>query len=182
MSHTAYYYTRGLLSEEELHGGQFIPIMSGSGLMQTASMPVGRSRRKQASVQTEVMTIEVGTSSGAEMRLTGEFQRGEPHAPQRLSGPGTKAIELRELGTQVYSSTHGLECVYVTAANLQRLYLRRGASNDQVWTDLHLELQISYLFVNLFARRFVKAVPELHRSESGNIGDGAYGYAGRAGI
>lgn len=58
----------------------------------------------------------------------------------------------------------------------------RGASNDQVWTDLHLELQISYLFVNLFARRFVKAVPELHRSKSGNIGDGAYGYAGRAGI
>ncbi len=75
LSHTAYYYTRGLLSEEELHGGQFIPIMSGSGLMQTASMPVGRSRRKQASVQasvqTELMTIEVGTSSGAEMRLTG---------------------------------------------------------------------------------------------------------------
>lgn len=50
LSHTAYYYTRGLLSEEELHGGQFTPIMSGSGLMQTASMPVGRSRRKQASV------------------------------------------------------------------------------------------------------------------------------------
>ena len=65
LSHTAYYYTRGPLSEEELHGGQFIPIMSGSGLMQTASMPVGRSRRKQASVQTELMTIEVGTSSGA---------------------------------------------------------------------------------------------------------------------
>lgn len=36
--------------------------------------------------------------------------------------------------------------------------------------------------MNLFARRFVKAVPELHRSESGDIGDGAYGYAGRAGI
>ena len=48
LSHTAYYYTRGLLSEEELHGGQFIPIMSGSGLMQAASMPVGKSRRKQA--------------------------------------------------------------------------------------------------------------------------------------
>lgn len=152
--------------------------------MQTASMPVGRSRRKQASVQTELMTIEVGTSSGAESgdAFDGEFQHGEPHAPQRLSGPGTKAIELRELGTQVYSSTGCLECVYVSAANLQRLYLRRGASNDQVWTDLHLELQISYLFVNLFAGRFVKAVPELHRSESGNIGDGAYGYAGRAGI
>ena len=29
LSHTAYYYTRSLLSEEELHGGQFIPIMSG---------------------------------------------------------------------------------------------------------------------------------------------------------
>lgn len=70
---TAYYYTRGLLSEEELHGGQFIPIMSGSYLMQTASMPVGRSRRKQASVQTELMTIEVRTSSGAEMHLTGNF-------------------------------------------------------------------------------------------------------------
>lgn len=73
LSCTAYYYTRGLLSEEELYGGQFIPIMSGSGLMQTASMPVGRSRRKQASVQTELMTIEVRTSSGAEMRLTGNF-------------------------------------------------------------------------------------------------------------
>lgn len=65
LSHTAYYYTLGLLSEKELHCGQFIPIMSGSGLMQTASMPVGRSRRKQASVETELMTIEVGTSSGA---------------------------------------------------------------------------------------------------------------------
>lgn len=73
LSCTAYYYTRGLLSEEELYGGQFIPIMSGSGLMQTASMPVGRSRRKQASVQTELMTIEVRTSSVAEMRLTGNF-------------------------------------------------------------------------------------------------------------
>ena len=61
------------MSEEELYGGQFIPIMSGSGLMQTASMPVGRSRRKQASVQTELMTIEVRTSSGVEMRLTGTF-------------------------------------------------------------------------------------------------------------
>lgn len=27
LSHTAYYYTRSLLSEEELHGGQFIPII-----------------------------------------------------------------------------------------------------------------------------------------------------------
>lgn len=61
------------MSEEELHGGQFIPIMSGSGLMQTASMPVGWSRRKQASMQTELMTIEVRTSSGAEMRLAGNF-------------------------------------------------------------------------------------------------------------
>ena len=43
------------------------------GLMQAASMPVGKSRRKQASVQTELMTIEVRTSSGAEMRLTGSF-------------------------------------------------------------------------------------------------------------
>lgn len=73
LSCTAYYYTRGLLSEEELHGGQFIPIMSGSGLMQTAPMPVGWSRRKQASMQTELMTIEVRTSSGVEMRLTGNF-------------------------------------------------------------------------------------------------------------
>lgn len=73
LSRTAYYYTRGLLSEEELQGGRFIPIMSGSGLMQTASMQVGRSRRKQASVRTELMTIEVRTSSGAEMRLTGNF-------------------------------------------------------------------------------------------------------------
>lgn len=73
LSCTSYYYTRGLLSEEELHGGQFIPIMSGSGLMQTASMPVGRSRRKQASMQTELMTIEVRTSSGVEMCLKGNF-------------------------------------------------------------------------------------------------------------
>lgn len=73
LSRTAYYYTRGLLSEEELQGGHFIPIMSGPGLMQTAPMPVGRSRRKQASVHTELMTIEVRTLSGTEMRLTGNF-------------------------------------------------------------------------------------------------------------
>lgn len=73
LSLTAYYYTRGLLSEEGLHGSLFIPIMSGTVLMQTAPMPVGRSRRKQASVQTELMTIEVRTSSGAEMRLTGNL-------------------------------------------------------------------------------------------------------------
>lgn len=47
LNYTAYYYTRGLLSEDELHGGQFIPIISGSGLMQTVSMPVGRSRRNR---------------------------------------------------------------------------------------------------------------------------------------
>ena len=35
------------------------------GLMQAASMPVGKSRRKQAFVQMELMTIEVRTSSGA---------------------------------------------------------------------------------------------------------------------
>ena len=73
LSHTAYYYTRGLLSEEELHGGHFMPIMSGSGLIQAAIKPVGRSRRKQASVQTKLMTIEVRTSSGVAMRLTGSF-------------------------------------------------------------------------------------------------------------
>ena len=73
LSHAAYYYTRGLLSEEELHGGQFIPIMSGSGLMQAASMPVGKSKREQASVQTELMTIEGMTSSWVEMRLSGNF-------------------------------------------------------------------------------------------------------------
>ena len=73
LSRTAYYYTRGLLSAEELQGGQFIPIMSSSGLMPAVSMPVGRSRRKHASAQTELMTIEVRTLSGAEMRLTGDF-------------------------------------------------------------------------------------------------------------
>ena len=36
--------------------------------------------------------------------------------------------------------------------------------------------------MNLFSGRFVKAVPELHRSESGDICDGAYGYAVRARI
>ena len=73
LSRAAYYYTRGLLSEEELQGGQFIPIISSAGLMPAVSMPVGRSRRKHASVQTELMTIEVRTSSGAEMRLSGNF-------------------------------------------------------------------------------------------------------------
>ena len=73
LSYTAYYYTRGLLSEEELHRGHFISIMSRSGLIQAATKPVGRSRHKQASVQTELMTIEVRTSSGPEMRLTGSF-------------------------------------------------------------------------------------------------------------
>lgn len=74
LSRTAYYYTRGLLSEEELQGGQFIPIMSNSSLMPVVSMPVGRSSRKHhASVQTELITIEVKTSSRAEMRLTGNF-------------------------------------------------------------------------------------------------------------
>ena len=73
LSRAAYYYTRGLLSEEELQGGQFIPIMSSSGPMPAVSMPVGRSRRRHASVQTELMTIEVRTSSGAEMRLSGNF-------------------------------------------------------------------------------------------------------------
>ena len=80
LSRTAYYYTRGLLSEEELHGGQFIPIMSDSGLMQTASIPVGRSRRKQASVQTELMTIEVRTSSEVEMLLSGEWKKSHPES------------------------------------------------------------------------------------------------------
>lgn len=73
LSHTAYYYTRGLLSEEELHGGLFIPIMPDFGLMQVSSMPVGRSRRKQTSVQTELMTMEVRTSSGVGMRLSVNF-------------------------------------------------------------------------------------------------------------
>ena len=73
LSHTAYYYTRSLLSEEEIRGGQFLPIMSNSGLMPAAPMPGARSRRKQASVQMEPMTIEVRTSSGAEMRLMGNF-------------------------------------------------------------------------------------------------------------
>lgn len=102
LSHTAYYYTRGLLSEEELHGGQFIPIMSGSGLMQTASMPVGRSRRKQASVQTELMTIEVGTSSGAEMRLTGNFSEVNRTLPRDFPVRGQRPsncvnLELRSI-------------------------------------------------------------------------------------
>ena len=102
LSHTAYYDTRGLLSEEELHGGQFIPIMSGSGLMQTASMPVGRSRRKQASVQTELMTIEVGTSSGAEMRLTGNFSAVNRTLPRDFPVRGQRPskcvnLELRSI-------------------------------------------------------------------------------------
>ena len=43
--------------------------------MPSASMPVVRSRRKQASAQTELMTIEVRTLSRVEMRLTENFSR-----------------------------------------------------------------------------------------------------------
>lgn len=73
LSSTSYYYTRGLLSEEEIRGGHFLPIMSGSGPMQSSALPDKRQKKKQSSVQTEPMTIEVRTSSGAEMRLMGNF-------------------------------------------------------------------------------------------------------------
>lgn len=38
LSHSAYYYTRGLLSEAEISGGHFLPIMSGAGLVPPAPM------------------------------------------------------------------------------------------------------------------------------------------------
>lgn len=73
LSHTSYYYTRRLLSEEEIHGGQFIPIMSGSSLMPETHIPAASQRKKHASAQIEPMTIEVRTPSGTEMRLMGNF-------------------------------------------------------------------------------------------------------------
>lgn len=66
---TSYYYTRGLLTDEEIHGGQFLPIMSGSGSMAPASRT-----KKRSSIQPGTpMTIEIRTSKGAEMRLIGSF-------------------------------------------------------------------------------------------------------------
>lgn len=52
LSHTAYYYTRGLLSEEELHGGQFIPIMSGSGI-DAGSLNAGWKVKMQAGLRAD---------------------------------------------------------------------------------------------------------------------------------
>ena len=48
LSESAYYYTHGLLSEEELHGGQFLPIMSGTSL---AVPPPSSSRRTRKGKQ-----------------------------------------------------------------------------------------------------------------------------------
>lgn len=52
LSHTAYYYTRGLLSEEKLHGGQFIPIMSGSGI-DAGSLNAGWKVKTQAGLRAD---------------------------------------------------------------------------------------------------------------------------------
>ena len=68
LSITSYYYTRGLLTDAEFCGGQFLPVMSGSDLM-----PSARTRKKQIFARAEPMTIEVRTSSGTEMRLMGNF-------------------------------------------------------------------------------------------------------------
>ena len=70
ISHSSYYYTRGLLSDEEIGGGQFIPIMSDSRPMTKSNV---RSRKKHTTLLTEPMTIEVRTPSGTEMRLMGNF-------------------------------------------------------------------------------------------------------------
>ena len=90
--------------------------------------------------------------------------------------------DVREKRFNTHGELHYMEMTISKDNVARKLHPRRGASNAHARTDSHLELQISYLFVNLFAGRFVKAVPELHRSESGDICDGAYGYAGRAGI
>lgn len=73
LSHSAYYYTRGLLSGAEISGGHFLPIMSGAGLVPPAPMQPAKSRKKQAAIQPGPMTIEIRTSSGTEMRLMGSF-------------------------------------------------------------------------------------------------------------
>jgi len=72
LSLTSYYYTHGLLSDEDLHGGQFLPIMPGSGV--TTHGTQSCKRRSRSSVQPDTpMTIEIRTSKGSEMRLTGSF-------------------------------------------------------------------------------------------------------------
>ena len=73
LSESAYYYTHGLLSEEELRGGQFLPIMSGS--VPAMPMPASsrRARKGKQAARPEPMTIELRTASGTEMRLMGSF-------------------------------------------------------------------------------------------------------------
>lgn len=73
LSESAYYYTHGLLSEEELHGGQFMPIMSGSYLATPPPASSRRTGRGKQAAQPEPMTIELRTPSGTEMRLMGSF-------------------------------------------------------------------------------------------------------------
>lgn len=68
LSRPSYYYTRGLLSEEEIRGGQFVPIMSDS---YSTSKSTPKSKKRNAALLTEPMTIEVRTPSGVEMRLIG---------------------------------------------------------------------------------------------------------------
>lgn len=68
----SYYYTKRLLSDEELHGGQFLPVLSGCGDISPAS-GAGRRTGKYTPASPEPMTIEIRTPSGAEMRLTGSF-------------------------------------------------------------------------------------------------------------
>ena len=79
LSHSAYYYTRGLLSEEEVKGGVFLPLTSGPAQVSGCHMSGSRSKRKQSVIPTDPMTIEVRTSTGAEMRLMGNF------SPEMLS-------------------------------------------------------------------------------------------------
>lgn len=72
LNRRAYYYTHSLLSEEELHGGRFLSVLSGSGGLAPAAGAERRSR-KQSSVHPEPMTIEIRTSKGAELRFIGSF-------------------------------------------------------------------------------------------------------------
>lgn len=72
LSRTAYYYTRSLLSDEELYGGTFLPISASSSWGSTPSCR-GKKSSRAVSVPSEPMTIELRLPSGTEMRLMGNF-------------------------------------------------------------------------------------------------------------
>jgi len=73
LSTTSYYYTHGLLSEEEIHGGHFLPVMSGSDSIASTSVTTKRAKKRSPIQSDTPMTIEIRTSKGTEMRLIGNF-------------------------------------------------------------------------------------------------------------